>query len=127
MWLRHKSSKALPETWWEESAPLQPTASLQHKLQKLKAHLKERNKETFGNVFQKKEELLQSIKELDEKESAVILSEQNRKQRDEAKQEFQEAAIQEEITWPQNLGLVGFEMATTILSALTPVLIAEKP
>lgn len=53
--------------------------------------------------------------------------EQNKKQRDEAKREFQEAAVQEEITWPQNLGLIGFGMATIILSSFIPMVIAEKP
>lgn len=54
------------------------------------------------NLPQKKEELLQKIKELNEKESVGPHSEQPRKERAGAKQDFQELAIREEINWRQN-------------------------
>lgn len=42
-----------------------------------------------------------TVKELDKKESVAGLWGQNRKERNEAKQEFREVTIREEITWRQ--------------------------
>lgn len=74
--LRHRSPKDLVLV--VESDSQQPPVPLQQKLQCLKAHLKRWKKEFFGHVNQKKEDLLRPIKELDEKESARIISENNR-------------------------------------------------
>lgn len=63
--------------------------SLQQKIKHLKNHLKIWNKENFGHRPYKKEELLQKIKNLDEKEAVEPLSEQYRK---ESKQDVQELA-----------------------------------
>lgn len=52
-------------------------------------------------MSQKKQDLLRIIKELDDKEAAKGLSEQNQKEKNEVKQEFQEVAIREEINWRQ--------------------------
>lgn len=49
----------------------------------------------------KKQDLLRIIKELDDKEATKGLSEQNGKEKNEVKQEFQEVAIREEISWGQ--------------------------
>lgn len=58
------------------------------------------NREMFGNLPQRKEELIQKIQELDAKEAMVGLSEHHRIERNEATGEF-EVAIQEEIDWRQ--------------------------
>lgn len=93
MWLQHKSFKDSVKNWWLESESQQLAVPIQQKLQSLKAHLKRWNKESCGDVTQKKEELLRLHKELDEKESSGIISEDNRKQRYGAKQSFKKLSL----------------------------------
>lgn len=65
----------------------------------LKDHLISWNKENFGSLPQKKEEMLQKIKDLDETKSAGPLSKQRSKERAKTKPDFQELVIREEIKW----------------------------
>lgn len=72
--------------------------------------------------LRKKEELLRTIKDLDDKESAGT----NGAKKNEAKQDFQETAIREEISDAKFLELIGWEMVTT-LNSFIPMQTAEDP
>lgn len=67
------------------------------------------------------------IKDLDEKESFGGLSQQNRKEINEAKQDFQEVSTREEITWHQKSRINWLGNGGNNTKFFIPMLTVEKP
>lgn len=93
MWLCHHSFKKNVYDWWNETS-IEDWAGLrfEKKLLNLKSQLKAWNKNTFGDVSKRKEDLLQIIRDLD-KLASIGLSEQLRLELNQARDEFQELVI----------------------------------
>lgn len=121
MWLRHHSLKKNVEIWWSETTnEVWAGLRLQKKLSNLKNQLKDWNKNIFGIVSKRKEELLQVIQDLDKQEANTGLSEELKFDRNHAKDDFQELAIKRNLIGVKNLMLIGFETGIKIQNSFTP-------
>jgi hypothetical protein len=79
MWLKSDGFVELVQCWWESyDFQGRPSYVLTKKLKALKVDLKKWNAEVFGDVWKKKKELLEGIKELECFEEARGLVEEER-------------------------------------------------
>lgn len=121
MWLRHHSLKKNVEIWWSETTnEVWAGLRLQKKLSNLKNQLKDWNKNIFGIVSKRKEELLQVIQDLDKQEANTGLSEELKFDRNHKKDDFQELTIKRKLIGVKNLMLIGFETGIKIQNSFTP-------
>lgn len=102
MWFQHKSFKESILSWWNQPQTKGWAAfRLQKTLLFIKEKLKIWNREVFGSLAQQKEILSQQIDHLDHKESDSGLTEEELGLRKKLKEEIQDIANKEEISWKQ--------------------------
>ena len=102
MWLEALDFVDKVWAWWS-SYPFSGTPSfvLAQKLKALKGDLKVWNKQVFGDVGIKRQQLECKLQFLDGKESESSLSDEERLRREECKIELEKVAHMEEVSWRQ--------------------------
>jgi hypothetical protein len=102
MWLEAPDFVDKVRAWWS-SYPFSGTPSfvLAQKLKALKGDLKVWNKQVFGDVGIKRQQLECKLQFLDGKESESSLSDEERLRREECKIELEKVVHMEEVSWRQ--------------------------
>ncbi|KAJ9682243.1 hypothetical protein PVL29_018228 [Vitis rotundifolia] len=102
MWLKVEGVKDLLKSWWEGgSFSGSPSFILAKKLKFLKAKLKEWNKNSFGRVEYRKNLALEQVEFWDAKEKTGRLTLEELEARKEAREDYKNWVLLEEITWRQ--------------------------
>ncbi|KAJ9675647.1 hypothetical protein PVL29_024530 [Vitis rotundifolia] len=102
MWLKVERIKDLLKSWWEGgSFSGSPSFILAEKLKFLKAKLKEWNKNSFGRVEYRKNLALEQVKFRDAREKTGRLTMEELEARKEAREDYKNWVLLEEITWRQ--------------------------
>ncbi len=88
--------------WWDSyTFSGSPSFVLVQKLKALKSDIQRWNREDFGDINHKKDELMGSIQELDRVEDFRPLSAEERSLKTQAKSEVEKLLLLEEISWRQ--------------------------
>jgi hypothetical protein len=102
MWLKAPDFVDKVRAWWSSyTFNGTPSFVLAQKLKTLKGDLKFWNKQVFGDVGVKRQQLECELQLLDEKESESSLSDEERLRREECKLELEKVAHMEEVSWRQ--------------------------
>jgi hypothetical protein len=102
MWLKAPGFVDKVRAWWSSySFDGTPSFVLTQKLKALKGDLKVWNKQVFGDVGVKRQQLECELQLLEEKESESSLSDDDRCRREECKIELEKVARMEEASWRQ--------------------------
>ena len=102
MWLKVPDFVARVRGWWSSyTFTGTPSFVLAQKLKALKGDLKVWNKEVFGDVGLKRQQLECELQALDEKESLSSLSSDERRMREDCRAELENVAHLEETSWRQ--------------------------
>jgi hypothetical protein len=102
-WLNHPDFQNLSKTWWRQAEIDHGTCmyKFQQRLKNFKGQLKNWNKNVFGNILQKKQEIVQCLEEL---QQVFIAGERMTtliKEEEQLQVELEERQKQEEILWRQ--------------------------
>eukprot|EP00253_Pinus_taeda_P032540 PITA_32540 len=102
-WLSHPEFKEFITTTWQNSNPIEQSkmARFQKKLKLLKGEIKRWNKNTFGNVFEEKEKILQDLKNIQQRLILEGRSEELVLKEQEMEGKLLEREQQEEVLWRQ--------------------------
>jgi len=102
-WLTHPDIRGLITSWWKESEdPLDHSMySFQQRLKRLKAKLKEWNRDHFGNIFQEKARLEKRMEEIQLKGMQEGFSEDLLKEEEATLNSIAQRETQEEIYWKE--------------------------
>ncbi|XP_059623206.1 uncharacterized protein LOC132266370 [Cornus florida] len=102
MWLRDEGFLERVRSWWAGFGGIgTPSHLLAGHLRRLKGSIKIWNKEVFGNLVWRKNQVLAEIADIDRMEGQGDLADALKVRRAECKAEFAEIAIMEEISWRQ--------------------------
>eukprot|EP00253_Pinus_taeda_P002079 PITA_02079 len=102
-WLTHPSFKDMIQNIWTTFTPPEGSKmfQLQQKLRYVKIHLKQWNRETFGNIFTAQQELNKELSALQQKISTEGHTEETLEQERSIHSKLEEQRKQEEIYWKQ--------------------------
>ena len=102
MWLKDPDFVNKVCGWWSHySYSGMPSFVLCQKLKALKEDLKRWNKQVFGDVGIKRQQLECELQSLDDKEGTSFLSPEKRIQSEECRVELEKVALLEEVSWRQ--------------------------
>eukprot|EP00253_Pinus_taeda_P007130 PITA_07130 len=103
LWLMHPSFKDMVKNIWTTFTPPEGSKmfQLQQKLRFLKGHLKQWNRETFGNIFTAQQELNKELSSLQQKIITEGHTEEMLEQERNIHNKLEERQKQEEIYWRQ--------------------------
>ena len=102
MWLKDPTFVDKVRGWWSSySFRGTPSYVLSQKLKALKADLKLWNKQVFGDVGLKRQQLESELIAFDEKEVSSFLTTEERVLREACKSELEKLVIMEEVSWRQ--------------------------
>ena len=102
MWLKVDGFVGRVKGWWDSyTFNGSPSFILVQKLKALKLDIQRWNREEFGDINHRKDELMGSIQELDREEDYRPLSTEERSSRTQAKCEVEKLLSLEEISWKQ--------------------------
>ncbi len=102
MWLKDPEFVNKVRGWWSSySFRGTPSYVLSQKLKALKEDLKKWNKQVFGDVGLRRQQLECDLQSFDEKESTSFLTSEERVLREACKSELENLAILEEVSWRQ--------------------------
>lgn len=102
MWLKVDGFVGRVKCWWDSyTFSGSPSFVLVQKLKALKSDIQQWNREDFGDINHKKDELMGSIQELDRVEDFRPLFAKERSLKTQAKSEVEKLLLLEEISWRQ--------------------------
>ena len=102
MWLKSDGFLNRVLQWWNSyQYSGSPSYVLVQKLKALKSDIQQWNREDFGDINHKKDELMGSIQELDRVEDFRPLFAKERSLKTQAKSEVEKLLLLEEISWRQ--------------------------
>ena len=103
MWLKSEGFHNRVQQWWSSYLYIgSPSYVLNQKLNSLKVDLRKWNKEIFGDVYLRKNDLQAQIQDLDLVEETRPLSAEEGVTKENLKADFEKLLLLEEIQWRQN-------------------------
>jgi hypothetical protein len=108
LWMEHPTFKERIKQWWHEEKPEKGTRmfKLYKKLKHIKYRFKEWNKDTFGNINQKMNNIEEKMKKLQETCILEGYNEERKKEEIQMTREWDERCQQEETLWRQKSWII---------------------